>query len=738
MTSSQTSHYRPEIDGLRAVAVLAVLFNHLHGGLFPSGFLGVDVFFVISGYVITSSLIHREHTSFSGFILSFYGRRFKRLIPALLACIVISSLIYCLFVQMPRASLWTGVAAAFGVANIQLYSSQTDYFATSTDLNLFLHTWSLGVEEQFYLLYPLIFWLAYKRQRLLKRLLVLGAVLGAVVLAIAFQRSGMSLIPGFMRAQGKLPYGVALLALAALFGGAYRLESPRRHFRALFLVLGVLSAVSLLFFWLLTKANSSAAFYLMPHRFWEMGAGCLLALWAIPGSRSRGIGVMSRRLRGGSTLFLLLICVSFFLPEPWKAVTTPLVVALTLLLTVAMDADPQTLGLAKRLLSLPVMLTIGLLSYSLYLWHWPLLVIARWTIGVEGWTLPLLYALIAVATWLSYRYVEAPLRRARWAATNRTTIGYGIGSECAAAGMLVALLSQPTNVLYSGTNKIPFSLGSLSVPGSDITVMNCGRFDEQILKRCLLEPKQGQFSMFLFGDSHAGHLYPAMGEVRARTGMGLVTFNMAGNAHQPFPVISFGSRPGSQSGNSYLDRLPAKGKEATTFYNLVSAKMERGDVVVLAADLYRYFDVKQPEADVKFMSWKAAIAKLAKDLEGRGVQVILFAPFPRFEAGGGPNCEPQWFRPKIPPSCLVSLPMEEVERERRGFVTALKRLAAAHQNVSVYDPLPLFCRPSWGECRNHDGQKVFYLDGDHLSPNSAAMIADDFVSFLRARGLVSP
>jgi len=255
MTATQPSWYRPEIDGLRALAVLAVLVNHIHTRLLPGGFLGVDVFFVISGYVITSSLAHREQATFSSFILSFYERRFKRLIPALLACILISSLLYSLFVQIPSTSFWPGLAAVFGFSNIQLYTSQTDYFASATELNLFLHTWSLGVEEQFYFLYPLIFWLATRHPQLLRRLIPLGAVLGTAFLAILWFHSGKSWIPEFIRSQGKVPYGASLMAVAALTATIRQPNFIQRRNRFLFFALGILSILSLLFFWLLSTTH---------------------------------------------------------------------------------------------------------------------------------------------------------------------------------------------------------------------------------------------------------------------------------------------------------------------------------------------------------------------------------------------------------------------------------------------------------------------------------------------------
>jgi peptidoglycan/LPS O-acetylase OafA/YrhL len=137
--------YRPEIDGLRAFAVVAVIINHFNKDLLPSGYLGVDIFFVISGYVITSSLAGRQSKNFLDFLTGFYERRIKRLVPALVVFVLITSVLISLFNPEPGVALGLGWKSLFGASNISLYRSSTDYFAQSTELNPFTHTWSLGV-----------------------------------------------------------------------------------------------------------------------------------------------------------------------------------------------------------------------------------------------------------------------------------------------------------------------------------------------------------------------------------------------------------------------------------------------------------------------------------------------------------------------------------------------------------------------------------------------------------------
>lgn len=155
---SSKKKYISEIDGLRAIAVIAVIINHFDKKLLPGGFLGVDIFFVISGFVITSSLVSQKDNSIKQLLINFYLRRIKRLCPALFFFIFVMGILLSLFSPSPRESIFTGMSALFGLSNMQLLSMSTDYFASSKEINGFLHTWSLGVEEQYYLLFPLILW----------------------------------------------------------------------------------------------------------------------------------------------------------------------------------------------------------------------------------------------------------------------------------------------------------------------------------------------------------------------------------------------------------------------------------------------------------------------------------------------------------------------------------------------------------------------------------------------------
>ena len=159
LTNNKT--YLPELDGLRAFAVAIVIINHFNKELIPSGFLGVDIFFLISGFVITSSLCNRSENNFWTFISNFYSRRIKRIFPALITCVIVSAIFLCFFNESPEYEIKSAITSLFGLSNFYFIKISMDYFSQTAEINPFLHTWSLGVEEQFYFIWPVTLFLIY-------------------------------------------------------------------------------------------------------------------------------------------------------------------------------------------------------------------------------------------------------------------------------------------------------------------------------------------------------------------------------------------------------------------------------------------------------------------------------------------------------------------------------------------------------------------------------------------------
>ena len=343
--SSNNCRYRPEIDGLRAFAVVAVIINHFNKDILPGGYLGVDIFFVISGFVITSSLYQRPSKNFKDFISGFYERRIKRLVPALSVFVLITSIATCLFNPAPELTLKTGFTSLFGLSNLYLLKQSTDYFAQSTELNMFTHTWSLGVEEQFYILFPFLIWFS-----------------------------------GFSR-------------------------QTKNSARNLFLMIGALTIASWIGFLYLYPTNQPAAYFLLPTRFWEMATGCLIFI-----AFQKRSSIEKFLEKVPPLLVLALILGVMYLPISLATTSTVAVVVLSSLLIASLKKKTA----AFKIFTNSKVVYIGLLSYSLYIWHWGILSISRWTIGIHWWSIPFQGALILVLAVASYRWIETPLRKKSW------------------------------------------------------------------------------------------------------------------------------------------------------------------------------------------------------------------------------------------------------------------------------------------------------------------------------------
>ena len=327
--------YRLEIDGLRAISVIAVIIYHLDKKWLPGGFLGVDIFFVISGFLITS-IIYPQIVADSFSIFSFWKRRLKRLYPALLALVAATLLVsHFLVFQPERAQVpIQAISSIFSFANILFWKTTGGYWDTSSEHIPLLHTWSLSLEEQFYLCFPLF-----------------------------------------------------LILINKFFKG-----------RELFLLI-TLFIISLSLCILLTPSHRSATFYMLPTRLWELVGGAILAVAASkkilpPAPKSPEVVLLPS---------VILIIVSFFLIEntqyfPGILPIFPCLGALGILLY-----GNQT-GIVKTALSVWPMVYIGRISYSLYLWHWPVILFLKY----RGESYSPMTAILAtfILACLSYHCIE--------------------------------------------------------------------------------------------------------------------------------------------------------------------------------------------------------------------------------------------------------------------------------------------------------------------------------------------
>ncbi|MBO8242550.1 acyltransferase [Prochlorococcus marinus XMU1410] len=492
--SSSKSRYRPEIDGLRAFAVVAVIINHFNKVILPGGYLGVDIFFVISGFVITSSLYQRPSKNFKDFISGFYERRIKRLVPALSVFVLIMSIAICLFNPNPSLFLRTGITSLFGLSNIYLFKKSTDYFAQSTELNVFTHTWSLGVEEQFYILFPFLIWFS-----------------------------------GFGR-------------------------QTKNGVRNLFLIIGTLAITSLIGFIYLYPINQPAAYFLMPTRFWEMASGCLLFIGL---QKWKSI---KQFLEKFPPLFVMILIIGImYLPTALATTSTVLVVVLSLVLIACLKKGTASYAFFTN----SKVVYIGLISYSLYLWHWGVLAISRWTIGVHWWSVPFQVALMLGLAICSYRYIETQLRKGNWFGKRWKNLAIGGGAIITLSGGLSALDIPLKGQLYIG-KKI------------NHTIPNFLRGDECLENmsestKCYLIENISKQTLWILGDSQTQFLALAGEKVANSLEMNLKLYSILST---PFPSFNHYRKSKILKNVENLDDLEFLERE-------LYKKIKVGDIILL-------------------------------------------------------------------------------------------------------------------------------------------------------------
>lgn len=653
------SKYRPEIDGLRAFAVVAVIINHFNKDLLPSGYLGVDIFFVISGYVITSSLVGRESKNFLDFLTAFYERRIKRLVPALVVFVLITSVLICLFNPDPGVANKTGIASLFGLSNLYLYKQSTDYFAQSTEINPFTHTWSLGVEEQFYLLFPFLIWFS-----------------------------------GFGQQTAK---------------GA----------RNLFLWVGALTIASLIGFIYLHQVNQPAAYFLMPPRFWEMAAGCLIFI----GFQKRA--KIEQALEQVSPLLVVAAMVGvMFLPV---AAAVPATIGVVVLSAVLIACLKQGTA-AYQFFTLEKVVYIGLISYSLYLWHWTVLCISRWTIGIHWWSVPFQIGLMALVASSSYQEIE---RRFRNKNTIHARTGvYVIGATALGVSSLfsAALLKKSAN-FYTGTRS------SASIHSSPSMHQPNG---------C-----DNAFRLVIVGDSHAGHFSQAKDYACSNYNIDIEVLYEGGT---PFPTVIYSN---SFHGVSREERvLTAKKLEKQWADTKIPSKGE--GAVLLSNRSLVYFDHKNSDdnknstpvrysvsvpnkiiADGQFFEeWKSRLSNL---LDKYSRTTFIYAlPNPEFRnlSTIAPLCRREWFRPTPSTYCFETGKRSDHYRKHYYFRSEIEKLSKTHRNLIVFDYFDLICRNSSPNCTVMGTEGLpMYRDADHFTQYGAERVIERLSEFLRAKGI---
>ena len=669
--AQRTQDFQPsrrlDIQGLRAIAVLMVV--AFHAGLpVPGGFVGVDMFFVISGFVITG-MLHRTWASTGRIAFKeFYWRRFKRLTPALALTISVTVLVSAALLSPlgpQQNAAATGIGAMLLVSNFVIAHRTGGYFDAPAETNPLLNTWSLSVEEQFYLAFP--------------ALLALGWHL-------AWRR-------GWFRFSPHLIVG-AIVVIS--FG------------------LAVVSANGITF----PGSSWILGFYSPFTRAWEFAAGALLSLamsrWAPQQNRVMPVLGLTGIAMLGASLWMISNATPF--PGPW----TLLPVTGTLLLLIA---GSQMNSAALRFLSSAPLVKIGDWSYSIYLWHWPLIVFAAILWPHNDLSIVAAAVVSLIPALLSYRYVEQPIRNMQEVGIHRATVI--ISATVAvpltlslAVGVVARLHWSPyVEAFVSNTTQTAagYALGCHSRAGD-------GYADPV---PCEWSPDSTGKPMYLLGDSNAAHYTEALIETSSALERPLIVTTSSGC---PLLDLSFIS-PGNPG---YEDACSARTERLLTWM----ATQSPGVVVLSHSDTYfldegwkiRNNNIEAVDDDEKIQLMQRSLESTIKRLQSNGHEVVMIQTIPHFFDRFTWNPAECTLFAILTSNCTFSMPLAMAEQRSAPVRQAIEEVAA-NTKVKVVDLADNICLA--GVCSSHlDGQPV-YRDANHISTARSRSLASTFTELIR-------
>ncbi|WP_249695532.1 acyltransferase family protein [Stappia sp. WLB 29] len=656
--------YRPDIDGLRAVAVLSVVVFHLNSDWLPGGFAGVDIFFVISGYLITG-IVWTELAAGRFTLKTFYQRRILRILPAYYLVLAASFLVAAL-VLMPvefDAFSMSARASVLFAANFW-FAQRIDYFDQASEQDHLLHLWSLAVEEQFYVVFPLLLMLLVRfAGPSARKALLLVLVLGAASLVASIAMAVLAPRAGFFMPHTRA-FELMIGALLAISGAGTRLSQPQRE---------VAGALGL--------AMIAVSFVLLSEELAYPGG------WALLPCLGGGLIIMSGA--GG---------------------------------------QPRVTAALRW----PVCIAVGLVSYSLYLWHWPVIAFAR-TLGFDPAaptttaSLLLLMAVLSAATW---RFVEQPVRGWRHKGAARA---FGLFTGLSLATLAITAVVEATDGL---PQRIPPRVTGLMAANEEwrtsdrLACMSRWRDDSFVLAErgqsdspCRLGAGEGRARVVLWGDSHAAALAPGVDAALAELEIGGLLVAKAGCPPLADPRIG-GSEPDGtcqQFTTRVLDEILAVRPDAVILVARWTLIAEGGTGVDLR--------FAPPPSDAQRLARLKALDEAAEALAARfdeaGIPVILVHTVPE----PGIN---------VPSAIAVSERFgfaEPAGPDRSGALlrqqatrAALNRATERH-DWRVVDPLDGLCGAA-GACKIAAGDEPLYFDSNHLTVRGAEMLSPHLVEAL--------
>ncbi|MDB5858955.1 MAG: hypothetical protein JWQ76_2644 [Ramlibacter sp.] len=635
--------YRPDIDGLRALAVLLVVIYHGFPHALGAGFVGVDVFFVISGFLI-SSIIFRELDGGRLSIANFYARRVNRIFPALLlvmACCLAAA--FLLDDPGLRRQLGKHVAGGAGFVQNFVLLSEAGYFDGEAQAKPLLHLWSLAIEEQFYLFWPALF---------------------ATAVAAGARRRG--------------------LVLLAVFCVSFALN-----------------------LWL-SAVRPSLTYYLPLTRFWELAMGGALAGSATAPTQPRLPAAVARF---AAPLGLVLLAAALVVTDSQRAFPDWVGLLPTIGTALVIAAGPAV-WVNRRVLAARPLVALGLVSYPLYLWHWPLLSFLHLRMGQQrpgALVTAAVLLLSLLLAWLTYRVIEQPLKR--MSSVRKRAIGLTAAmAVLLAAGLATWLLPSDGAVAEDQTRLETYR------KEWQFNAACLDRYRELFVPRleddrdfCAASHPGAARTVFVLGDSHANRLYVGLQQADPATDY----VNLARGNCLPFLGLE-----------GTLDDRKRLACQPTSDALVRTALASPAEAVVVTAFFARPFNGQflpaSPDVDASMAATMRALGT-----SGKRVVVMLDVPTLPFH--------PRACLPTRASDGTLSFPTCRIPRARHEhdlalYAPRLRTLAAAYPNIRIFDPTPLLCDADY--CYGARNQWLLYWDPNHLNSRAAAMVARELAKQL--------
>ena len=681
-SAGEHGRFRPDVEGLRAVAILLVVLYHTHAGLAPGGYVGVDVFFVISGFLITGQLVRELRTDGRISLWAFYARRARRILPAAMFTVIVTAMASAVLLNplAAKRALNDVLSAIYFGANVHFAAQGADYFNAGLSPSPIQHFWSLSVEEQFYIVWP--------------ALLVISSL-------------------GWLRVRRR----------------GRRERAQRPVIGVVAVVLAILGAISLMISIRQTATSPSWAYFSIVTRAWELAVGAGVAL-VLP-----LVARLDRRLAiplswvGLSCVALAAAMFSDTTSYPGDSALLPVLGAAAVICGGSAPAG-RRFG-AEALLGTAPFQRVGAWSYSWYLWHWPALVLAPAALGhslSEMQSLAVAVASLVIAV-MSFVLLERPIRRIQ-IVVRRPALGLGAGGVLAAIAIAIVILSgslvgplastaatarlaAPHNLaslradLIAGARTVnvpsnlqpPLSAMASALPRLIADGCELGYGRDQI-NSCIYGDRGSHTTVVLYGDSHAADWFSALNWISNRRHWRLVAMTKEGCTPAE---VTFRDDPGSMCAR-WREKARAR-----------IARLHPALVIVSWARWMEPLVSQKPGVPTGYGgAWQDGVAAVFQFLRRSAKQVIFISDTPNL--------------PQSAPDCLAGHLSDvrpcTIKRSDATILPAIKAAElriAKHEQITSIDPTSWFCAPK--TCPVIVGNILVYHDKSHMTTDWSRFIA---------------